>query len=338
MNLKNPRAIRTAALESLATQPNHHKVPLVYAGIFSLLSLAVVVVNHIISLKIDNMTGLANMGSRAIFSTISSVLSMVPTIFIIGWEMGYLTCVLRYARRRYVEPLDLKNGFSRFWPILRAKILMGLVYVGLAIGCMYLSVFIFMSLPISNAFYELMIPLMDSVTVMSTAITIDEATLAAASAAMWPAFVIFGVVFLVASLPVFYGFRMVHFCICDNGHRGALAAMKASRTMMKGHKRELFKLDLSFWWFFLLEGLVSVLCYLDFLLPMAGITLPLPEAVSYYGFYVLSLAGQVLLYWAFLNRVTVSRAIFYDAIRPQESASQGVALGNIFELAKDYEE
>ena len=70
MNVKKPRAIRTAAMESLATQPNHRKVPLVYAGISALLSLAVTVITYILAQKIDNMTGLANMGDRAIFSTI----------------------------------------------------------------------------------------------------------------------------------------------------------------------------------------------------------------------------------------------------------------------------
>ena len=337
MNLKKPRAIRTAAMESLATQPNHQRVPLAFIGIYSLLALAVTVITHILSLKIDNMTGLANMGSRAIFSTISSVLSVVPMIFIIGWEMGYLMCALRYARRRYVEPMDLKNGFRKFWPILRAKILMGFVYLGMAIAAMYASTFIFMLLPISNAFYELALPLMESVTMLNPTITIDEATLAALTGTMWPVLAIFAVVFAVVSLPTYYGFRMVSFCIADSGSKGALVAMRESKAMMKGHKRELFKLDLSFWWFFLLEGVIGVICYLDVILPMVGISLPWSGTVTSFGFYILSLAVQAVLYWAFLNRVTVSRAVFYDAIRPQEPAG-GVTLGNIFDLARDYKE
>lgn len=338
MNLKNPRAIRTAALESLATQPDHRKVPLVYAGFSALLSLAVTVISYILAQRIDQMTGLANLGTRAVLSTVKSTLPVAQLIFLIGWELSYILCALGFARRRATNPWSLRDGFSRFGAILRAKLFMALVYGGLAIACMYLSIFIFMSLPVSNAFYEIVTPMLDSISVLNSTIVFDEATLAAASAAMWPAFAIFGVVFLVASLPVFYGFRMVSFCIADNNPRGALAAMKASRTMMKGHKRSLFKLDLSFWWFFLLEGIISVICYLDFILPILGINLPWSDTISYYGFYILSLAGQVVLYWAFLNRVTVSLAVFYDAIRPQESAPRGVALGNIFELAKDYEE
>ena len=181
-----------------------------------------------------------------------------------------------------------------------------------------------------------MTPLLDSATILNNGIVIDEATLAAATAAVWPAIAIFGVLFLLGSLPVFYGFRMVPFCIADNSQRSGLVILKESRTMMKGNRLSLFKLDLSFWWFFLLEGLISVVAYLDLILPILGITLPWSDTISYYGFYILSLVAQVALYWAYLNKVTISRAVFYDAIRP-ENPAQGITLGNIFELAKDYE-
>ena len=337
MNVKNTRAIRTAAQEALAVHQNPQRIPLVYAGFSALLSLAVTVITYILGLKIDQMTGLANMGTRAIFSTVKTILPLAQLILLLGWEMGYQMCALRLARRRYAESMDLKNGFSKFGAVLRTKLLTAVVYIGLGIATRYLSVFIFMALPVSNPFYEIVSPLLDSATILDSGIVIDEATLAAASAAMWPAFAIFGVLFILLGLPVVYNFRMIPFCIADNSQRSALAILKESRTMMKGRRMSLFKLDLSFWWFFLLEGLISVTAYLDLILPMLGISLPWSDTISYYGFYVLSLAAQVALYWAYLNKVTLSRAVFYDAIRP-ENPAQGISLGNIFDLAKEYEE
>ena len=337
MNIKNPRAIRTAAMEALAVHQNPQRIPLIYAGFSALLSLAVTVISYIISLKIDQMTGLANMGTRAALSTVKSTLPLAQLIFLMGWEIGYLMCALRMARRRYAEAGDLKDGFSKFGAVLRTKLLTAMIYLGLAICSMYLSVFIFMMLPISNAFYEVMAPLLDSATILNNGIVIDEATLAAASATIWPAFLICAVVFTVLGLPILYSFRMVNFCLIDNSHQSALALLRESRTMMRGNKLSLFKLDLSFWWFFLLEGLITVVAYLDMILPAAGISLPWSDTVSYYGFYILSLIGQVLLSWAYLNRVTIARAVFYDAIRP-ETPTQGVTLGNIFDLAKEEQE
>ena len=336
MNVKNTRAIRTAAQEALSVHQDPQWIPLVYAGISAVLSLAVTVISYVLSLKIEGMTGLANMGNRAIFSTVKTVLPFAQLLFLMVWEMGYHICALRFARRRYVDLTDLKAGFPKLGAVLRTKLLTVAVYLGLAIAAMYASVFIFMLLPISNAFYEIMEPLLDSTTILSGGLVIDDATLAAAAAAIWPVFLIFAAIFAVLGLPISYSFRMVPYCVADNSHRGAAMILKESRTMMKGKKLSLFKLDLSFWWFFLLEGIVTTVAYLDSILPLAGITLPWSETISYYGFYIISLIGQVLLSWAFLNRISVSRACFYEAIRP-ESPAQGVTLGNIFDLAKEQE-
>ena len=337
MDVKNTRAIRTAAQEALAVHTNPKRIALVYVGLSAALSLAVTVICYVLGLKIDQMTGLSNMGNRAIFSTVKSVLPIAQLVFLMGWELGYHACTLRFARRRYVDLSDLKAGFPKFGAILRTTLLMGVVYVALSFITMYAASFIFMSLPISNAFYEVMAPLLDSATVLNNGIVLDEATAMAAAATMWPAFVIFAVLFIAAAIPVSYTFRMVPYCLVDNSQRSAMAILKESRTMMRGNRMNLFKLDLSFWWFFLLESLLTVLCYLDLILPLCGIVLPFPSTVTYYGFYIFSLAGRVALSWAYLNRVFVSRACFYDAIRPQ-TPNQGVTLGNIFDLAKDYQE
>ena len=337
MNIKNPRAIRTAAQEALAVHQNPQRIPLAYAGISAALALAVTIISYLISLNIDQMTGLANMGNRAVFSTIARVLPLAQLLFLMCWEMGYHMCALRFARRRYVDLTDLKSGFSKFGALMRTKLLTIAVYLGLSIAAMYASVFVFMLLPISDAFYEVMAPLLDSTTILSGGIVIDDATLAAATATMWPVFLIFAAVMAVLGLPLLYSFRMIPYCIADNSHRGAATILKESRTMMKGNKLSLFKLDLSFWWFFLAEGLITTTAYLDSILPLAGISLPWSDTVSYYGFYIISLMGQVLLSWAYLNRISVSRACFYEAIRP-ETPNQGVTLGNIFDLAREQQQ
>ena len=334
MNVKNTRAIRTAALEALAVHQNPQRIPLVYAGISVALSLAVTIITHILSLQIDQMTGLANMGNRAIFSTVKTILPLAQLVFLMLWNQGYQMCALRLARRRYAESMDLKNGFSKFGAVLRTKLLTIVVYICLALVSMYLGIFIFMSLPVSDAFYEIMMPLLDTTTIMDTGIVIDEATLAAASATIWPAIAIVGVLFLLGSLPISYNFRMIPFCIADNSQRSGLTILRESRAMMKGNRLSLFRLDLSFWWFFLLESLITVVAYLDLLLPMAGIVFPWSDTVSYYGFYILSLIGRIVLFRAYLNRVTVSHAVFYDTVRP-ETPNQGVTLGNIFDLARE---
>ena len=66
------------------------------------------------------------------------------------------------------------------------------------------------------------------------------------------------------------------------------------------------------------------------LLPMIGVHLPMSNTVSYYLFFALYLAAQFAVYYFLRNPAETAYGIAYDAIRPRENQSGGVALGNIF--------
>ena len=88
---------------------------------------------------------------------------------------------------------------------------------------------------------------------------------------------------------------------------------------------------MSLWWHFAADVLASLLCYGDVLLSLVGVNLPWSGTVSYYLFFVLYLAAQFAVYYLLRSRAEVSYAIAYDAIRPKENQSGGVALGSIFQ-------
>ena len=111
-----------------------------------------------------------------------------------------------------------------------------------------------------------------------------------------------------------------------------------STLMMKGHRMGLLKLDLSFWWFYLAQGLAGLVLYGDVILAAAGVSLPWSGTVSYYLFYALSLLLEGVVYYFFLNRIETAYAMVHDALLPQPQPSKGVVLGNIFDLAKEYHE
>ena len=85
--------------------------------------------------------------------------------------------------------------------------------------------------------------------------------------------------------------------LIENPRMGAFAALRKSRRLMRGNCISLLQLDLSFWWFYVLEVLLTVVCYADMLLPMVGIQLPFSSTVAFFLFYLLNLGGQVALYW-----------------------------------------
>ena len=92
--------------------------------------------------------------------------------------------------------------------------------------------------------------------------------------------------------------------------------------MTHGRRLDIFKLDLSFWWFYVLDGLTLALCYGDLILGLMGISLPISADVSYFLFYVLYLAAQLGLYVFARNRVECTYAAGYDALRRERTETE----------------
>ena len=319
MNLRDRRAIHHTAAQSLANaKGDPRKILLIYLGIITGLSLFVAAASLILSNRIANTGGLGNMGLRSVLSTIKSVLPMAQSLVFLGLEMGYTTMALKIVRGESVSNETLFGGFQRFFPYLRAQILLGLLYLGLGLASIYPSAYIFLSLPMAEGFYEVITPLMESTSALNGTITLDEATLAAATEAMMPALWIYGVAFLLLFIPTYYRYRMVIYRLIDQPHPGALRAMRESRSLMRRNYFALFRLDLTLWWFYVLQALILALCYCDMLLPMIGITLPWSENVSYFVFLSLSLLLQFVVYYFSMNRVAVTYATAYTTLHLTE--------------------
>jgi hypothetical protein len=59
--------------------------------------------------------------------------------------------------------------------------------------------------------------------------------------------------------------------------------------------------------------------YLDILLPLCGISLPLDKDVAFFLFYGLHIVLQLILAYCFKSRVAVTYAAVYDALREPEA-------------------
>ena len=317
MNIRSRSAIHEAAGRALDRALYTKKAVIIYTAVCCGLSLFATIISAFLSDRISGTGGLSNMGLRAVLSTGQSVLPLIQLIVSACLGLGYHILMLTITRGYDTTPRTLLQGFRHFGPLLRSMLLQGFVYCGLAFAATYGSSFLFLMTPLSVNFTKIMEPLAASMTVLDSGIMLDEATLLAASEAMLPMFWILIPVFLALFIPVFYGFRMVNFCLAEDPRKGALAAMRKSRFLMRRNRTALFRLDLTMWWYYAGSGLVTLLCYGDVLLPMAGVTFPWSDTVSFYLFYLLSIALQILVNYFAMNRVYAAYAVAYDALQDQ---------------------
>ncbi len=323
MSIPSAKYLKKKASNRLQSGNDPKKVVLVYAGIVALSSLVVTVVQDLLDSQISQTGGIQNIGTRSMLTTADTVLTIAQLLLVMCLTLGYTGSMLRIARGQYASPNSLKAGVERIWVLLRTRLLQMLIMTAAAFALCFLVVNVCLLTPLSNR----MIAVMG--TVSAEALLADDLALMGLYSAMLPIILIY----LVALVPLLWYFsctyRMVDYLLIDRPQLGAFGVLRESRRMMQGNMKMMLRVDLSFWWYYLLQALVSVLIYLNMVLTLFAIGLP-PE-VLYWGTVVLYLAADFALRYFFSNKVAVTYALFYDSLCPKQEQS-GAVLGNIFQM------
>lgn len=323
MSIPSAKYLKKKASNRLQSGNDPKKVVLVYAGIVALSSLVVTVVQDLLDSQISQTGGIQNIGTRSMLTTADTVLTIAQLLLVMCLTLGYTGSMLRIARGQYASPNSLNAGGERIWVLLRTRLLQMLIMTAAAFALCFLVVNVCLLTPLSNRVIAVM------GTVSAEVLLADDLALMGLYSAMLPIMLIY----LVALVPLLWYFsctyRMVDYLLIDRPQLGAFGALRESRRMMQGNMKMMLRVDLSFWWYYLLQALVSVLIYLNMVLALFAIGLP-PE-VLYWGTVVLYLAADFALRYFFSNKVAVTYALFYDSLCPKQEQS-GAVLGNIFQM------
>ncbi len=323
MSIPSAKYLKKKASNRLQSGNDPKKVVLVYAGIVALSSLVVTVVQDLLDSQISQTGGIQNIGTRSMLTTADTVLTIAQLLLVMCLTLGYTGSMLRIARGQYASPNSLKAGGERIWVLLRTRLLQMLIMTAAAFALCFLVVNVCLLTPLSNRV----------IAVMSTVSAEELLSNGLALMGLYSAMLPIILIYLVALVPLLWYFsctyRMVDYLLIDRPQLGAFGVLRESRRMMQGNMKMMLRVDLSFWWYYLLQALVSVLIYLNMVLALFAIGLP-PE-VLYWGTVVLYLVADFALRYFFSNKVAVTYALFYDSLCPKQEQS-GAVLGNIFQM------
>lgn len=310
MDIRDIRGLKMAAREALnAASYDPKKLILIHTGASMALALVLALVDELLQQQIGGTGGLSGVGSRAILETAQTVLMYAQLAATLFWQIGYVYISLLMLRKKSVGPQDLLEGFRQFGPVLRLRLMEMLLYTGMALTCVYGGSLVFGMTPWAA-------PLEQAVELGT-----EEAILLAVEECAVPLTIVMAAFGLVLMVPYMYRLRMTSFLLMDNPKIGARVAVGASRMMMFKNRMNLFKVDLSFWWFYLLQALTVLVAYGNELLPLMGVELPWSGKVSYYVFLILCYGGQLALFWWKGNEVQLTYAACYEALLPKEQES-----------------
>lgn len=259
-------------------------------------------ISYVLSLQIAKTGGLSGMELRSILATAQSVLELAVTIGFPFWNIGLIFAVLRWTKGQAAKPADLLQGFRRFFSVLGVLFLRALLFLVLGIGITNISSTIYMMTPFATPLVNLLTPLMQQGSSPETLMT--EAFLSSLFQEMVPLLIFSAVLFVLLAIPLFYRLRFADFAVMDGLSAGK--ALLKSVSITQKQFWELVKLDLSFWWFYLLQVLSVAICYADSILPALGVSLPVSPTVATFGFYIIGSVCQGVLLWQFeARRLTV---------------------------------
>lgn len=317
MTTLHPRTLQEAARTRLANPScDPQKLIFFHTGIILLASLVLTVVDYLLEKGIGTTGGLSGMGLRSMLETVQTVLRYGQAIVLPFWQIGYTWAILRLGRGEAVSFASLTEGFRQFRPVLRLKLCSGCLYFAIGMATSYISSTIFLLTPFSAPMMEKLLPLMEDEKLLQDAAALEAVIWEVMDTALVPLLAIFLLVFAVLAVPISYRLRMADRCLMDAPREGALHAMRKSARLTKGHCLELVKLDLSFWWFYLLDALVTAVAYGDLLLSeVTGHS----SDMTYFGFFGLYLLCQLGLYCWRRNQVELTYALAYDALLPPKS-------------------
>lgn len=299
--------LKTSAAEHLAAAPySPRKLVLLHTGAALVLSLILTLANYLLTKQIDTTGGLAGIGTRTVLSAIQMFLSIAGAAVMPFWEFGFLRAALNISRREPAQPTTLLEGFRRFGPVLRLLLLRGALFVAVAFFCLQGATMIFMMSPLSFSFMEAAEALIES------GAAIDPAAVDGLMVHMIPLYLLWAALLCLFLIPLMYRYRLADWAVMDDAP-GARAAMKMSKRWMFLRRKKLFRLDLSFWWYYGLMLLAAGLAYGDQLLSLLGV--PLNGDWAFFGFYLLSMAVQFAIAWRFAPQVQTTYAVAYDTFR-----------------------
>ena len=317
MNIRDRKGLKqTASTRLCESSYDPRLLALLYISVSVGVSLVLAIVTYILQEQIGGTGGLAGIGTRSVLVTVQAVLQLASTLLIPFWDMGLIYTSVQLARGKAAYPVSLTAGFRRFGPVLRLLLLRAAITLGLCILCANLSSGIFLMTPLSNPLLEILQSLEAEIISGNAAnFTIDDATAAAMAQTLLPVIPIFLILFLIIAVPILYRLRMSDYLLMEEKKTGAFEAVILSWRMTRGRVFSLFRLDLSFWWFYGLQALSVVLLYGDWLLSVLGITLPMSADVTYFLMYGLYSIFSVAVFWRFGSYVQTTYAVAYDALR-----------------------
>ena len=317
MAILHPSHLHRQARERLGRSVHNPKrLVLIHTAVSLGASLLLTLFSYLFDRLIADTNGLDSIGARAGLETAQSVLTLGVLILLPFWEIGLAYMALGWAKGETASQWDLTEGFRRWAPVLGYRVLSGLIFMALLFVLLYPCTVLFMLTPWATPLLEIYTPILESAQTMEEIqAALTPEIMEQMTQYMTPLFVILGGAYLLVAGWFGYRLRFGDFALMEG--EGVGRALLTSLRATRRNCLQILKVDLHFWWFYLLQLLSVGICYGDDLLSAAGIELPMEPNLRFFCFYVAGILLQLVLFWQFGGERITAYALAYDACKEE---------------------
>lgn len=297
--------------------PEFRKTVLLHGAVIVAFLLLSGVVSFFLNRAMEGNQGLSGMGTTAILRTAQFMLTMSGNVLLPFWEIGLLYTAIRAVRGKSTDFSLLTQGFTRFAVVLRYFVLYLLILLVVGLVCSNLLMSLTMFLPTPPSIAGALESIDPAEAMMEDII---QALSQVPRTQLLLYFVPLGVFYLAGYFTVIlllsYRFRMSRYLLMDDKPIRARQALGISNRITRGEKSNLLVLDLSFWWYYLLQIGVAAIVYIPDILVAAGVTLPISQNVANLLAYVVYCACSLVVMWFAGAYYHTAMACAYEALKP----------------------
>ena len=182
--------------------------------------------------------GLDGMGSVTMIQTVHELLSTASSLLTPLWTLGFTAAIMAFMDWQDPQDTVLLKGLRRWWEFLKLYLLEGILMFFLMMAVIMPITYLYALTPWAK----------DLMNIPDPEIVGEVKFVAAAVDAAAPLLILYALAFLVVGM--FFAYLIL------NGWIGVWSAMVTSFQMTKGYVWSMIKLDLSYWWYYLLTGVL----------------------------------------------------------------------------------
>lgn len=312
-----PKSLKQEAAERLGRlNCNPRKVLLVYAAVAFGVSLVAALMNVFLNSRVAQTGGLDGLEVKALWETTASVSELAITFLSPIWSLGLVAVVLGFARGKDAQPKDLTAGFHRFFAGLGLHLLTILLYLFACLIAIYIGTALMGFLADMDKLDAIMQPVVQALEAdpnMAYDALAQILPWQELLACLWLPMLVIFLLSAVVVLFLSYRLRLASYYLMDNPGTGPIQAVRKSFSSMKGNVFAFIRLDLSYWWYYLLMALfgsTGLVTLIPFLLGM-----PQVSDLGAVGIQFLSSGALCALYWWKGAQVETTFALAYENLK-----------------------